>query len=180
MTTAYLVPLVLAGVLTVYLWIAVRTWTRVRGARVVVCPDTRRPAAVRVDIGHAIATAIWEKPDVRLTACSRWPDGRECDQPCASQIERTSSATQPKAMAARFFAGRRCAICQRSIDPLSVVTLQPGFMDPDTRQVQAWNEVAPQALPATIAASRALCSNCTLAESFRQRIPDRVVDRRPH
>src|SRR5205085_6894694 len=133
---------------------------------VVVCPDTRRPAAVTIDIGHAMATAVWEKPDLRLATCSRWPEGQDCDQLCAGQIEGTPSETRPKALAARFFAGRRCAICQRSIDPLSVITLQPGFMDPQTREVQAWNEVAPQDLPGAIASRRALCSNCTLAESF--------------
>jgi hypothetical protein len=40
--------------------------------------------------------------------------------------------------------------------------------------------VPPQDLPAAIATQRPLCANCTLAESFRQRYPDRVTDRQSH
>ena len=180
MTTQLIIPLVLVTVLTVYFAIAWRAWARVHGTRVVICPETKRPVAVKVDVGHAITTAVWEKPDLRLTTCTRWPEGHDCDQLCVKQIEYTPEQTRPKAMAAHFFAGLRCSICQRPIEPPSRITLQPGFMDPGTRKVQTWNEVPPQDLPEAIATRRALCSNCTLAESFRQRFPDEVVDRVRH
>jgi hypothetical protein len=180
MTSQPLIPLVLVTVLTVYLAIAWRTWARVHGTRVVVCPETKRPVAVKVDVGHAMTTAIWEKPDVRLTACSRWPEGQDCDQLCVRQIETDPSETQPKVIAAHFLANRQCAICRRVIQPPSSVTLQPGFMDPVTNKVEAWDELAPQSLPEAIVTRRALCENCTLAESFRERFPEKVIDRRRH
>jgi len=177
MTTQLVVTLVLLTVVTVYLAIAWRTWARIRGTRVVTCPDTKRSVAVKVDAGHAITAAMWEKPDLRLTSCTRWPEGHDCDQWCVKQIEHTPEATRPKAIAAHFFDGLHCSICRRRIEPPGGVTLQPGFMDPITRKVQTWNEVPPEDLPDAVVTRYALCSNCTLAESFRQRFPDKVVDR---
>jgi hypothetical protein len=91
MTGQLFIALLVLAVLLEYLVIAVRTWVRLHGSRVVVCPETQQAVTVRVDVGHAIATAVWEKADVRLTSCTRWPERRECDQSCAHQIEHASS-----------------------------------------------------------------------------------------
>ena len=180
MTAQLFIALLVLAVLVVYLVIAARTWSRVRGTRVVVCPETQEPVAVRVDVGHAVASALWEKPDLKLTACTRWPERQNCDQPCVRQIETAPDETAPKTIAAHFFTGERCAICAKPIEAPSAVTLPPGFMDPTTHKVQSWEEVPPQDLAQAIATRRPLCSNCTLAETFRQRFPDRVTDRLPH
>jgi hypothetical protein len=106
MTTHLIVPLVLIVVLSFYVAIAWRTWVRVHGTRVVVCPETQRPVAVNVDVGHAMTTSVWEKPDLRLTSCSRWPERADCDQPCVKQIELLPDATRPQAIATQFFAAQ--------------------------------------------------------------------------
>jgi len=178
MTAQLFIALVVVAVLLVYLVIAIRTWSHVHGARVVLCPETQKPVAVRVDVGHAIASAVWEHADLTLTSCSRWPERQDCDQPCVRQIEAAPAETMPKVIATHFFGKERCAICSRPIEPPNSMTLQPGFMDPTTHKVESWNEIPPQDLPQAIATRRPLCSNCTLAESFRQRFPDRVTDRR--
>jgi hypothetical protein len=180
MTAQLFIVLLVLAVLAVYLVIAIRTWSRVHGARVVVCPETETPVAVHVDVGHAMATAVWEKADLKVTSCSRWPERQNCEQPCVHQIETAPAETSPKVIAAHFFTKERCAICTRPIDAPSAMTLPPGFMDPVSHAVQSWNEVAPQDLAKAIAQRRPLCANCTLAETFRQRFPDRVTDRRPH
>jgi hypothetical protein len=180
MTPQLFIILLVLAVLVVYLVIAIRTWSHVHGARVVVCPETQKPVAVKVDVGHAVTTAVWEKADLRLTSCSRWPERQDCDQPCVRQIETAPAETAPKTIAAHFFTGERCAICTRPIEAPNAATLQPGFMDPATHRVQSWDDVPPQDLAEAIATRRPLCSNCTLAETFRQRFPDRVTDRRPH
>ena len=179
MTAQLFIALLVLAVLVVYLVIAARTWSQVHGTRVVVCPETEKPVAVKVDVGHAVASALWEKADLRVAACTRWPERQDCDQPCVHQIETASSETSPKTIAAHFFTGERCAICARPIEAPSAVTLPPGFMDPATHKVQAWDEVPPQDLAEAMATRRPLCSNCTLAETFRQRYPDRVTDRLP-
>jgi hypothetical protein len=180
MTAQLFIVLLLLAVLTIYLVIAARTWAHVHGSRVVVCPETQKPVAVKVDVGHAIATAVWEKADLKLTSCTRWPERQDCDQPCVKQIETAPAETSPKTIAAHFFVKERCAICTRPIESPGSMTLQPGFMDPATHKVQSWEDVPPQDLAAAIATRHPLCANCTLAETFRQRFPDRVTDRRPH
>jgi hypothetical protein len=180
MTAQLFILLLLLAVLMVYIVIATRTWAHVRGSRVVTCPETQKPVAVKVDVWHAVASAVWEKPDLKLTTCTRWPERADCDQPCVRQIETAPEETSPKVIAAHFFGKERCAICTKPIEPPASLTLQPGFLDPATHKVQSWVEVPPQDLPAAIAIQRPLCANCTLAESFRQRYPDRVTDRQSH
>jgi len=48
-----------------------------------------------------------------------------------------------------------------------------------TRIVKAWDEVDPAFLPEATTHDLPLCANCTLAESFRQRFPERVTDKAP-
>ena len=180
MTAQLFIVLLVLAVLAVYLVIAVRTWARVHGTRVVVCPETQKPVAVTLDVGHAVTTAVWEKADLRVASCTRWPERQDCDQPCVKQIETAPTETSPKTIATHFFSKERCAICTRPIEAPSAVTLQPGFMDPATHKVRTWEEVPPQDLAETMATWRPLCANCTLAETFRQRYPDRVTDRLPH
>ena len=94
MTTQVFVPVILGLVLAVYLGIAVRTWRRLRGRHVVVCPETHTLAAVTVDLGHATTTAVWDTADVRLATCSRWPERKGCDEGCAAQIAASPERTR--------------------------------------------------------------------------------------
>ena len=179
MTTQLFVVLLIGTVLAVYLGIAFATWIRLRGARVVVCPETHEPVTVTVDQGHAATTAVWEKADLRLATCTRWPLPTECDQACVLQIVEQGHETQPSTIAAYLFEGQRCAICGLAIDPVDTAALPPGLFNPVTHDVVAWNEVPPERLRKEFKTHRALCANCTLTESFRRRFPDRVVDRLP-
>ena len=163
--------LLVALVVVVYLAIAVATWWRFRGARVVTCPETGHAAGVTIDLGHAMASAVWERADLRIAACSCWPERRGCEEACVTQIEASPSGTSARTMAARFFEGRPCVICQRRIGPLTGAALQPGFMDTVTREVVPWTLVPTADLPDAIARRRPLCPECTLAESSRGPYP---------
>ena len=180
MTAPLFISLLVVAVLLVYLVIAVRTWARVRGARLVVCPETKVPVVVNVDVGHAVASALWERPEVRLESCDRWSERGECAQPCVPQIETAPDATNPRAIAAYFFGKEHCVICSHPIEAPSRMTLQPGFMNPETREVDTWDGLPLQDLPRAMATWRPLCANCTIAEMSRQQFPDRVTDRLPH
>jgi hypothetical protein len=170
-------PLLLGLVAALYIAMAIRAAYRVRGKHVVICPETGAAAGVVVDAGHAAATALLDSSDVRLTSCSRWPDRQGCDQPCVTQIERAPARTRAKAIATRYFLGKRCAICHRAIDAPNAATLQPGFIAIESHAVNAWDEIPPQSLLDATEHQLPLCANCTLAESFRQRFPDKVTDR---
>jgi len=163
--------LVVALVSVVYLAIAIRTWWRLRGSRVVTCPETRRPAGVTIDVGHAMVSAVWERADVRIAGCSRWPERRGCAETCVPQIEESPESTRANTLAARFFQGRVCVICRRRLGTLKNGGLQPGFMDPLTREVVPWTQVAAADLPDAIARRRPLCPECTLAESSHDPYP---------
>src|SRR5262245_55431598 len=73
------------------LWFGVRALLRFRGTRVVACPETESPAAVRTDALHAAASAAVGTPALRLASCSRWPERRACGQPCLSQLEEAAA-----------------------------------------------------------------------------------------
>jgi hypothetical protein len=179
MTTQLFVLLLIGTVLAVYFGIAFATWVRMRGTRIVTCPETRATAAVTVDVGHAAVAAVLEKADLKLGTCSRWPERAGCDQGCAAQIVEAPDETRARTIAGHFFEGARCAICQHRIDPIHTATLQPGLLDPVTRDVAAWDEVPAAQLFNVFQVRLPLCPNCTLAESFRRRFPDRVVERIP-
>ena len=77
----------------------------------------------------------------------------------------------------RFFAGKPCAICKRPIPPVQRTGPKPGLLNPETHQTQSWDRIPKEDLSAALETRLPLCSACVLAESFRERHPDLVVDR---
>jgi hypothetical protein len=179
MTPQWFALLLIGSILAVYLGIALAAWVRLRGTRVVTCPETHRPAAVTLDTGHVAFTAVQDEADLRLATCTRWPERQGCDQVCVRQIAETDGETRPSTMIAHFFEARHCAICRHPIHPMNTAAVVPGFVDRGMREVIAWDEVPPEQLPDMFTTHRPVCADCTLAESFRRRFPDRVVDRIP-
>lgn len=61
---------------------------RFSGSRTVICPETHRDAAIRLDAVHAAATGLTGEPDLRIGSCNRWggPVGH-CEQGCVGEIE---------------------------------------------------------------------------------------------
>jgi hypothetical protein len=57
-----------------------------REPRTILCPETLQPASVRVDAAYAAHTALAGRERWRLSACSRWPERRGCNQACATQV----------------------------------------------------------------------------------------------
>jgi hypothetical protein len=52
----------------------------------IICPETLATATVEVDGKHAARTRFAGDEELRIAACSRWPQRRECDQACALQV----------------------------------------------------------------------------------------------
>jgi hypothetical protein len=55
---------------------------RFRGRRTVRCPETGLAAEVEIDARHAALTAVPGPPEVRVAACSFWPERGACEQAC--------------------------------------------------------------------------------------------------
>jgi len=76
----------------------------------------------------------------------------------------------------RFFDGKECAICKRPIPPVHRMGLKPGLLNPATHEAHSWDEIPNVNLSTALETHLPVCSACGVAESFRQRFPDLVVD----
>ncbi len=65
-----------------------RAKRRFSGTRPVRCPETKRPAFVRLDAAHAAATNLTGDPQLKVASCSRWdgPVGH-CEEGCVGEAE---------------------------------------------------------------------------------------------
>jgi hypothetical protein len=155
---------------------AVRAWRTYRGVHVIQCPETRKPAAVRVDTGHAaVATVVDDTPDVRLASCSRWPERAGCDQACVPQIERDPEETRFDTILNDIFADQSCALCGCRIPGVSAVGHKPAFRGPDGKTTPC-DAIAPERVYEVLESHRLVCWNCDVAETFRREHPELVID----
>lgn len=179
-TPLFLISLI-GAVAAVYLVLAAVTYIRMRGTRLVVCPATGRPAAVKVDAVQAALGAVVEKGNLQLCACSRWP-GRTCtcNQACSGQISVAPKETLVFEVLKRWYAGKSCAICRKTIEPLHAVGPKPGLLNLSSphHEVLTWEEIPAENLPEVFKTHLAVCAHCQIAEVFRQQFPELVVDRR--
>ncbi len=79
----------------------VRAYRVFGGVREVSCPETMEAALVRIQVARAIASRLTGQNDLRLKACSRWPDKRGCNQACASQIAFSPGGCRTRALPTR-------------------------------------------------------------------------------
>ena len=167
------------------LWLAVflagpalAAWRRWRGTRVVTCPETERPAAVDLDLRYAIAGSILGRPELRLRDCSRWPERQGCGQVCLAQVEESPESCLMRVMVEQWYEGKSCTYCHRAFGPIHWHDHKPALRRADGR-LREWSDVPPESLPEVLLTHKPVCWNCLIAEGFRQRFPDLVVDRPP-
>ena len=90
METRLVAALVIVGALGAwavwYLGRVVGIWRRLRGDRIVTCPESGEPALVRVDLAIAVTSDAGSEP-AALASCSRWPEHAGCDQTCAADAQ---------------------------------------------------------------------------------------------
>src|SRR5262245_52589475 len=155
---------------------AVAAWRRWRGTRLVTCPETGLPAAVDMDLRHAIGGSIVGRPDLRLRDCSRWPEKRRCGQTCLSQVEESPEGCLVREMLQRWYGDRSCAFCRKPFGVIHWHDHKPGLRAPDGGR-REWRDIPPATLPAVLVTHRPVCWNCLIAEGFRMRYPGLVVER---
>ena len=182
MSNELFVVTLLAIVVAVYVVIAMRAYLRYRGTRVLTCPETGKPVAVTIDAGHAAATAVWEKPEMQVGTCSRWPERRDCSQACAVQAAEQPVETLAFQMARRWYAGKACGICRKPMPELAHTGPKPGFLNvlSPMRAPVTWDEIPAESLPAMFESHLPVCPNCQVAETFRHQFPHLAIDRKPH
>jgi hypothetical protein len=151
-------------------------WLRYRGTRIVVCPESREMVAVRVDAAHAALSAPQGRPELRLEACTRWPERQGCGQECLGQIESAPEACLLRSILADWYHDKDCAFCGRAIGAVRWHDHKPALAAPDGRLV-AWNGFRPEQVIDVLASHKPVCWDCHLAETFRREHPELVTDR---
>lgn len=150
-------------------------WRRFRGDRVVTCPETGHPAAVRIDAAHvALTTMTKAGGDVRLEACSRWETRGRCDEACLA--EAFAPASTVSAIASSWYADKPCVYCGEPVRDEPFVDHHAALLGPDG-MTREWSEVAPEQLPGALNTGWPVCWNCHVAATFRRQYPWLVTDR---
>jgi hypothetical protein len=67
-------------------WAVIHARRLYGGIKVLACPETLAPVAVKLQAGRAALTGLTGRPDLRVRSCSRWPEKRGCGQECLRQI----------------------------------------------------------------------------------------------
>ncbi len=148
---------------------------RQSGERIITCPETLTPEVVRVDAGHAAWTELRGEKELRLETCSRWPERRDCGQECLAEIECAPDGCLVRERLEGWYRGASCAFCTVPIAPIRWFDHRPGLRSPEGRVLE-WEEIAAQDLPAALRTHQPVCFDCMVAETFRERFPDRYVD----
>jgi hypothetical protein len=170
-----IIPIVAALLLTAYLVAATRAYARARGVRVVHCPATQAPAAIHVDpvrnalrLGHPSADRVHE--------CSLWPERRLCAQACLAEVSAFADQCAFQRMVACWYVGKHCTFCRRAIPPVRWGEPRPSLISPKGTLVY-WSDVPPIEVYDVLATHAPVCASCGLAEDFRIRHPDLVIER---
>jgi hypothetical protein len=171
----FLVVLLISFVPVVFL--ATRTYLKYRGTRIVTCPETRKPVAVRVDKHLAASTRIAGETELQLESCTRWPERADCGQECVAQIEASPEGCLVRHILAGWYADRFCVFCRREFGKIHWGDNKPALLSPNGRVVE-WDEIAPEKIPSMLATHQAVCWTCYVAKRFYDEFPDLVTERR--
>jgi len=154
-----------------------RSYLKLRGKRLVTCPETQKPAAVDLDAIHLARDAAFGTPHLRLSECSRWPERQGCGEECLKQIEAAPEGCLVRRIVADWYAGKTCVICGKAVDVTEEwVGHVPALLNLEKKTVY-WDKIAPERLPEVFQTHSPVCWSCHIAETFRRQHPDLVIDR---
>jgi hypothetical protein len=142
-------------------------YVRNRGPRVVVCAIDGRRAAVAVDAAHAARAVVTGNP-LRVADCSFWPGRARCGQVCLDPAGPPPLARGVRLLA-RWYAGRRCALCGGAFGEPQWCQYPPALVDAQGRSA-AWFELTPDQVSAGLAGGgyQPLCWRCHVLETLRR------------
>jgi hypothetical protein len=166
---------VVVGVLYAVLRKPISEYIKMRGARVITCPDNEQPAAVLVDARHAALTSAGGHERLRLDSCSRWPEKAGCGQECLKQIEAQPTDCLVKTQVSRWYTDKTCAVCGKALGVVDWASHKPALRAPDGRTLE-WADVQPETMFQVMSTHAAICWDCHVAERFRRQRPDLVLD----
>ncbi len=87
--TVGIVGVLALGALYVLMPIFAHTYSRLRGKRVVRCPETAQATEIALDAAHGAAGVLVGRSTLRVHECECWktrPDLQGCDQECLKGV----------------------------------------------------------------------------------------------
>jgi hypothetical protein len=67
-------------------WSVAKVYSRSKGRRIVICPETNRAANIELDARHAVAMHVVGNLGQKVQECSRWPEHQSCGRGCLTQV----------------------------------------------------------------------------------------------
>src|SRR5512143_3511167 len=173
-----IVSILLGATLGIYVYSFFGRARRFAGSRVVTCPETQRPAGVRLRPFRAAAEAMFGTRRLELAECTRWPERAGCGQQCLSQIETAPDGCLVKTLVTRFYEGKSCAICGKRFATAGFGEHRPALLSPE-RVTTQWYEIPIEELPERLATHRPVCWDCHVVETLVRTHPELVTVRPP-
>ena len=157
--------------------VGLRDYWKMRGKRLVTCPETKEAAAVDVDAKAAGWKSATFGAELRLTDCSRWPERAGCGQECLRQIASQPEECLVRRIVAKWYEGKTCVYCHKPVDKVEEwVGHTPALLAPDKKTVY-WDHIKAENLPEVFKTYLPVCWSCHIAETFRREHPNLVIDR---
>ncbi len=175
MTTLIWVSFALAVVIW-YVVGQILQFRKYEGKMLVTCPETGKPAAVKVNFGRAVWASLRGRRRIELATCSRWPERADCDQECVCEIEANPEAHQAWSIAAKWFEGKNCAYCGKPVGPVKHLDRMPALVNLENKTYE-WVQLPVEELPDAFSACKPVCWNCHIAETFVRQHPELVTYR---
>jgi hypothetical protein len=151
-------------------------YRRLRGTRLVTCPETHSTVAVNVNAGLAARKYAAGEVDIELRNCTRWPERHDCGQECLHQIEMDPEGCLVRTIVRNWYLGRKCVLCGAPFDTVHWLEHRPAVRRPGAAPVQ-WSTFRPEMLKEVFATYEPVCWNCYVSESLRAGHPELVTDR---
>ena len=176
-TEAYLIVVTLIASASYFgvKWL-VRAYSWYRGTKIVICPETGRPAIVEIDALHASLTSTVGLPDIRLENCWRWPLNEQCGQECLTNLDVEPGQCLVSGVLMRWYRGKTCVYCGKPFEELQWIDHKPALQSPQGTLVR-WIGVSVENLSTVLETHLPVCWDCYIAQSFRIDHPDLVVYR---
>ena len=141
------------------------------GRMLVICPETGKPAAVKLATWRSLWAAIRGRREMELGECSRWPERQDCPQDCVCQIEEDPKGHQVWTVAAKWFEGKTCVFCGSNIEPFKHLDRRPALLNLEKKTFE-WVNLPPEKLPEAFNTCLPVCWKCHIAESFIREHPN--------
>jgi hypothetical protein len=154
----------------------VGAFIKYRGKRVITCPETRAPASVEVDEGHAALTALLGDPELRLKSCSRWPEKEDCGQECLLQVRLAPHDCLARTMLEDWYRGKPCALCSVKFHEIGWSDHKPSILSPEG-VIREWSDIPAEQLPNVFETHQPICWACSVTRTLLQVHPEFAVDR---